>query len=168
MYLILLISLIMLIYIILDRKECIGCDQPLVNISDYYRVVNSDVPSCTVKTIPNISESSCENMCDNDLGCKFYNYNLTSNDCFIKSPLINAGTNLGLKRQDNNFNIYQDSIIPGHMMDNMPIKNVTQQHCSSKCSYDKNCHWFTYNKYTKDCNLHKAYFSNDSVQAHKP
>lgn len=163
-----LFVLILLLLFIVSYKECIGCDQPPVFISDYYRVMNSEVPSCTINVIPNISESSCENMCTNNPNCKFYNYNITSNNCHLKAPLINFGTILGLKRQDNEFNLYQDRTIPNHIMNDMPIENITLDNCSSKCSSNKNCHWFTYDRNKRFCNLHKAYLSNHFIQAHKP
>jgi hypothetical protein len=110
----------------------------------------------------------CKKLCMDEGQCQSFSYNANSKQCFLKGSKKVTGTEKALtayKLKNNNFTVYDGYSIDDvgtANLPNMPINNVTQQECQTKCKDNADCklYRYTYGPDTKSCAL-KLYRTNE-------
>lgn len=120
------------------------------------------------KTDNVLTIQDCKKLCIDNVQCQSFDYNTGSKQCFLKGSKKVTGTSKAVtayKLKNNNFTVYDgysiDDIGTANLPE-MPINNMTQEECQTKCKNSEDCklYRYTYGPGTKSCAL-KFYRTNE-------
>jgi len=111
-----------------------------------------------------VTMTQCKDQCEKTgPDCQWFTYDTDDKECWLKKGDYQPGSLTGFRFDTKgcpDYYVINDYDVGGFNLDDMPIKDISQDTCKSKCK-EQNCNWYTYEADGQKCWLKKGDMDNN-------